>query len=285
MELIHSLSRNRRLLGDFVVRDLRARYVGSSMGFFWSVVYPFLNLVIYMFVFGLMLGVRFGDQVPKEQVALWMLAGITVWAAFGETVSRSTNCLVENQNLIQKVVFPSEILPAFLCVSSLINMLIGTLIVLLGVGAFMYFPNMLGMAETSERPLSLGLSLLSLPLLWAAQALFTLGLGYLFSALNLFMRDVYHLVGVFVTIWMFATPIFYPPELFLDPLHKDRMEFAWILSVNPMHWLISCYREVLIFGAWPDWFALGKFVLVGALLFYLSSRFFMAQKPSFPDLL
>ena len=114
---------------------------------------------------------------------------------------------------------------------------------------------------------------------------FTLGLGYLFSALNLFMRDVYHLVGVFVTIWMFATPIFYPPEIFLDPLHKDRMEFAWILSVNPMHWLISCYREVLIFGAWPDWFALGKFVLVSAVLFYLSSRFFMAQKPSFPDLL
>src|SRR5688572_28256308 len=159
MELLHSLSRHRRLLADFIVRDLRARYVGSSMGFFWSVVYPFLNLIIYMFVFGLMLGVRFGDQVPKEQVALWMLAGITVWAAFGETISRSTNSLVENQNLILKVVFPSEILPAFLCISSLINMLIGTLIVLIGVSAFMVFPDMLGTMEVSERPLSLGLSL------------------------------------------------------------------------------------------------------------------------------
>ena len=81
LELARSLKKNRRLLGDFVVRDLRGRYIGSSMGFFWSVVYPFLNLFIYMFVFSLILKVRFTDNVSPQQVALWMLAGITVWAA------------------------------------------------------------------------------------------------------------------------------------------------------------------------------------------------------------
>ncbi len=288
--LARSLKRNRRLLGDFVVRDLRARYVGSSMGFFWSVVYPFLNLCIYMFVFSMVLKVRFADSVAPHQVALWMLCGITVWAAFGETLSRSTNTLVENQNLIQKVVFPSEILPTFLCISSLINMCIGLPIVIIGVLVFQAFPDLLGPPEVMPvltnasgpndmPPLSLGWSLLALPVLFLAQALFTLGLGYFFAALNLFLRDVYHLMGVGVTVWMFATPIFYPPQMVIDK------GYGWMLAWNPMHWLISAYRQILIFGAWPDWAMVASFGAVGLVLLFLGSKFFLWQKPQFPDLL
>jgi ABC-type polysaccharide/polyol phosphate export permease len=290
LELARSLRKNRRLLGDFVVRDLRGRYVGSSMGFFWSVVFPFLNLFIYMFVFSLVLRVRFDDASSPKQVALWMLAGITVWAAFAETVSRSTNTLVENQNLIQKVVFPSEILPPFLCVSSLINMCIGLPIVIVGVLLFTLFPGLLGAAEPlvpladpSKQPmmppLGLGWSLLALPVLMALQAVFTVGLGYLLATLNLFVRDVYHLMGVFVTVWMFATPIFYPPQ-------KVVIEgYGWLLAYNPMHWLISSYREILIFGAWPDWWLVARFAAVALVALFLGSRFFLSQKPQFPDLL
>lgn len=282
MELLRSLRRNRRLLFDFVSRDLRARYVGSSMGFFWSVVYPFLNLLIYMFVFSVVLGARFEGDNNKEQVALWMLAGIMVWTAFGETVSRATNTLVENQNLIQKVVFPSEVLPIYLCISSLINMCIGLPIVLLGVAAFMWFPDMLGAPQEAQRPLALGLSLCALPLLFLLQGMLTVGLGYLFSTLNLFLRDVYHLVGVFITIWMFSTPIFYPPKL-VATAHDGK--YAWMLDVNPMHWLITCYREILIFGEWPDWLLLGRFALVAFAILWVGARLFMSQKPHFPDLL
>ena len=163
--------------------------------------------------------------------------------------------------------------------------LVPIMIVLAGVGAFMIFPEILGPVGAAERQLSLGPSLLALPLLFTAQAIFTLGLGYLFAALNLFLRDVYHLVGVFITVWMFATPIFWPPDILLDPTHPEKMRFSWILDVNPMHWLISCYREILIFGAWPDWFLLGKFALIGGVLLFLGSRFFLSQKPQFPDLL
>jgi lipopolysaccharide transport system permease protein len=288
--LARSLSHNRRLLGDFIVRDLRGRYVGSSMGFFWSVVFPFLNLIIYMFVFNLVLKVRFADDNSPKQVALYMLAGITVWAAFAESISRSTNTLVENQNLIQKVIFPSEILPPFLCVSSLINMCIGLPIVILGVVVFQIFPDLLGEPEalapltnpdkvTSMPPMGLGWSLVALPLLMALQAVFTVGLGYFLATLNLFVRDVYHLMGVFVTVWMFATPIFYPPQ-------KVVIEgYGWMLTINPMAWLIASYREILIFGRWPDWLLLAQFALVAIVVLFLGSRFFLAQKPQFPDLL
>ena len=101
-QLLRSLRKNQRLVRDFVSRDLRGRYVGSSMGFFWSVVFPIINLFVYMFVFRLVLKSRWSDYQGPLEVALVMLAGIVVWAAFAETVSRSTNCLVENSNLIQK---------------------------------------------------------------------------------------------------------------------------------------------------------------------------------------
>ena len=130
---IRDLYAHRRLLREFIVRDLKARYVGSSMGFFWSVIFPLLNLAVYFFVFRLIMEVSFGDKMSPEASAMWMLAGITVWTAFAETVSRSTNCLVENSNLIQKVVFPSEVLPAYLTVSSLINMMIGIPLVLISL--------------------------------------------------------------------------------------------------------------------------------------------------------
>ncbi len=290
--LIRSLFRHKRLLRELVVRDLKARYVGSSMGFFWSVVYPFINLFVYMFVFRYVLNVRWEDKASPQDVAVWMLAGIVVWTAFAETVGRATNSLVENANLIQKVVFPSEVLPVYLTISSLINMLIGMPIVLAGVAYFAFFGDadtqVAALAtqeilpEPAHRALALGLPLLMLPLLIALQGLFTVGLGYLLSALNLFLRDTYHLVGVGVTVWMFATPIFYPPHL-VETGNEGR--FAWILQVNPMHWLIDSYREVVLFASWPDPALLGRFTIAALVVFALGASFFRAQKDRFPDLL
>ncbi len=133
-----ALWRHRRLFKDFVKRDLRARYVGSTMGFFWSIIFPILNLAVYVFVFRLVLKTRWSDSQGALEVALFMLAGIIVWSSFAETLSRSTNSLVENANLIKKVVFPSELLPPYLSASSLINMTIGMPVLIAAVSYFGY---------------------------------------------------------------------------------------------------------------------------------------------------
>ena len=289
LALLRSLCTNRRLIRDFVGRDLKARYVGSSMGFFWSVVFPIINLFVYMFVFRMVLGTRFADSAGVPDTAIWMLAGIMVWTAFSETVSRSTNCLVENSNLIQKVVFPSEVLPIYLTLSSLVNMCIGLPIVLIGVLWFVFAgaeagetaatvaslgPGLAGLAQEGVRvgenappEMGVGLSMLSLPLLLGLQAVFTVGLGYFLSTLNLFLRDVYHLIGVGITVWMFATPIFYPAVMVETNTQGQPTGFGWILDINPMYWLIECYRDVLLFADWPDWAMLGRFGLAAAIMF------------------
>lgn len=284
LELFRSLKKNRRLLRDFVVRDLKGRYVGSSMGFFWSVVFPLINLAIYSFVFRLVLKSRFSDRQGPEEVVLLMFAGIVVWSSFAETVSRSTNTLIDNSNLIQKVVFPSEVLPAYLGVSSWVNMCIGLPFVLLGVLWCGYVdpqppPPPPAPGDPPYVPLGFGWPLMLLPILFVLQVGFALGLGYFFSTLNLFLRDTYHLMGVFLTVWMFATPIFYPPVM------VERSGYGLLLEVNPMSWLVDAYRAVLVYGAWPDFAKLGRFALVAFAALALGARFFLAQKRRFPDLL
>ncbi len=275
IELVRSLWRHRRLLRDFVVRDLRARYVGSSMGFFWSVIFPIVNLCVYMFVFRVLLRTRFDDQASETSTALVMLAGIMVWQAFAETLSRATNCLVENSNLIQKIVFPSEILPAYLGVSALVNMVIGLPIVILGV---LFLSPHERFAPTFNAD-KFGPAILLLPLLVGLQFLFTIGLGYLLAAVNLLLRDVFHVIGVLTTVWMFATPIFYPPRA------VETANYGWLLDVNPMHWLIEAYRDVLTDGDWPQWQLVARFALVALLTLAVGAQVFMRQRRRFPDLL
>lgn len=370
LRLLAQLWSHRQLVRGFVVRDLKARYVGSSMGFFWSVVVPFLYLFVFMVVFSLILKARWEDGAEPEETALIMLVGILSWQAFAETLSRATNCLVDNANLIQKVVFPSEILPAYLTVSSLVNMLIGLPIVVVGAAYY-----------TDRLP---GISYLALPVLLVLQAIFTFGLGYFLSTLNLFLRDTYHLIGVLTMVWMFATPIFYPARLVqdtkipmpgtateieawvkqegprarvpanwtatfevdepedlnprftipgLETLPPDQQEFfqqraadqgpvmqsglrrdppeglnayarvgselltrqmvveretfslGILLELNPMYWLIECYRAVILYGRWPDPRFLGQFAAVALVVLALGSRFFSKHQHRFPDLL
>jgi ABC-type polysaccharide/polyol phosphate export permease len=238
-----------------------------------------VNLFVYMFVFRLLLNARFGDAGPQE-TAIFMLAGILVWAAFAEALTRSTNCLVENSNLIRKIVFPSEILPVNLTLSSVVNMLIGMPIVVVGVMVIVRNP--------------LGPPMVLIPVLLVAQVLFAVGLGYVFATCNALWRDTYHLVGVGVQVWMFATPIFYPPllvELAPMPGTSDLvfpgvpLTFAWMLEINPMHWLIQSWRQVLLWGAWPDWSMFLRFVAVSVVVFFAGAAFFQRHKRSFADLL
>jgi len=286
-EICASLYRNRRLVRDFVRRDLRSRYAGATLSFFWSVVAPLVNLVVFMFVFQLIMGARWGDRMTPQEVTLLMLTGIVVWTAFSETLHRATTTMVDNANLIQKVVFPAEVLPTFLSISSLINMCFGIPIVLAGtlwIGRFSetYLGERAAALAAGKEvglPLGPGWTLIALPLLFVLQLLFTTGVGFVMATLNVLVRDVQHLIGIATMVWMFATPIFYPAEL------VEMKGYGLLLQVNPMYWLIDSYRAVLLYGAWPDWGLVGRFLVAAVAVFALGARMLAKHKPRFPDLL
>lgn len=257
------LYRNRALIGNFVRRDLLARYKGSAMGLFWSVAHPLVMLVLYTLVFSVILRVKLGPAEGTGNFALYLFCGMLPWNAFQEGMNRSTGVILEHANLIKRTILPAEILPTYIVLSSLVNELIG-LVILLGA-----------VLLTAH---SLGLPLLLLPVILLLQGTFTLGLAWIVAAINVFLRDVGQLLGMVLTLWLFLTPIFYPPSLIPKSLE-------WILLVNPMVWVVESYRSVILRGAFPPPAPLAALAICSAFVFVLGYRLFKRMQGAFADVI
>ncbi|MEC7640655.1 MAG: ABC transporter permease [Nitrospinota bacterium] len=212
------------LLKEFVVRDLRSRYAGSTMGLFWSVVHPIMTLIIYTFLFSVILKVKLGDQSGITNFSLYLFCGMIPWAAFQETVMRSTTSIVDHSNLIKNLVFPAKILPFYIACSSLITGLISVTILLVAILIILNFVSPY---------------ILLLPVVLLFQIMFALGLSFTTAALHVFFRDTMQIVGVFLTVWMFLTPIFYPQSLVPE-------KFMFVYLLNPMTHLVHIYRDIFL---------------------------------------
>ena len=233
----------RHLLFDFVRRNLRQKYVGSIGGFAWMVVQPILLLLVYTFVFSVILGVRF-DRSDTEvtSFALYLYSGLVPWFAFSEAVSRATTCLVDQGNLIRNVRFPAKILPATAVVSELVNEAVSILVLLGALGIAGQLPSW---------------TLIFLPLLFALQFVFTVGLTLALSAVHVFFRDIGHIVGAGLLVWMFTTPIFYPESQVPD-------RFQGMITYNPMAYLVRMYRRIIMDGQPPALRDVGIFAMAAA---------------------
>ncbi len=251
------------MIRSMVARDLRARYVGSLMGFFWSVIYPLTQIGLYFFVFAVLLKVRIGPEYGGTSFALWMIAGLLPWMFFAEVMNRAPFAVVEQSNLIKKMVFPSEIFPIVGLSAAVLNHLIAVTIFL----AFILFSG-----------LGISLNLLWLVPYLMVAGLFALGLSWLLSALNVFLRDVGHMTGVAINIWLFLTPIFYPRSVVPEPLQK------WF-DLNPMLHVVEGYRMAMLGKTEFDPWGFLYLVIVTMCALGIGATVFRRLKPSFAEVL
>lgn len=244
-----------------VLRDLKGRYAGSMMGFFWTVVNPIITLLVFTFLFSIVLKVRFGPEGGTANFALYLFCGLLPWLAFQEAVVRSTTVIIDNANLVKKVVFPPKVLPIYLAISSFIIELVG-----------------LGILVAAALLLTgkLSIYIVFFPLLALLQLVFTLGVSWILACINVFFRDVAHIVGVFLTVWMYSTPIVYPAEI-VPP------NFKALMAINPMSHLVVSYRDIFLNGKPPE--AVGMIILAAAAVaaFAAGYKIFTAAAPTFSD--
>jgi len=219
---LQQLLRYRALITSLVARDLRARYRGSVLGFFWSFVNPLLLLLVYTFVFTVVLPGARGQGL--EPYALFIFCGILPWTWFSSSLLDASNVLIAGGNLIKKVLFPAEVLP-------IVNVLAGLVHFALGL------PILAAFLAYYRTPVAV-LDLLWLPVVVFVQLLLTTGLALLVSALAVHFRDVRDLLQNLLTLWFFATPIIYPLERVPDAMR-------WWLNLNPFTHLAVAYQEVL----------------------------------------
>ncbi len=253
----------RDLLFNYVRKDLKERYVGSVFGFYWSVINPLILLGIYTFVFSVIFQVRFGGKAGFGQSALYIFCGMVPWMAFHEAVGRSTGILIDNANLIKKVMFPSKILPMYIVLSHGVNLLIG-------------FGILVAAVLLSGRALTPWLLLL--PVFLFAQLLLTLGACWLASTVNVFLRDSAQVINQLLIIVMYLSPIFYSVSMVPETVRR----YAYL---NPMVGLIEGYRDILLNGTAPSPGGLAYFAVVAAALFLLGYFVFNRNQHTFADVL
>ena len=258
---LRQLIRYRGLIESLVARELKARYRGSLLGFFWSFVNPLLLLLIYTFVFTVVMPGARGNGL--EPFAVFMFCGILPWTWFSSSLLDASNVLVSGGNLIKKVMFPAEVLPIVSVLAGLVHFCLGLPILALFL---VYY-----------RVPVVWTDLLWLPLIVLVQLTLTIGIALFVSALTVHFRDVRDLLANLLTLWFFATPIIYP-------LSQAPAAVRRILNVNPFTHLAVSYQEVLFvdgrFTGWPRLLGLG---VISAGVFFVGYFVFDRLRDTFAE--
>ena len=234
----------RALIQSLVARDLKARYRGSVLGFFWSFVNPLLLLLVYTFVFNVMMPGARGAGLDARTYPVFMFCGLLPWAWLSSSLLESSMVLISGGNLIRKVLFPAEVLPLVTVIAGLVNFLLG-LPILFAFIAYFGVP-----LVWSDLPW--------LPVILVVQLTLTLGLALLLSVLTVHFRDLRDLLGNVLTLWFFATPILYP----LAQAVAQAPAAATLMKFNPFTHLALAYQGVLYDpGPYREW---DNLLIVGA---------------------
>jgi lipopolysaccharide transport system permease protein len=250
------------LLRELVKRDFQGRYAGSMLGFAWSFVQPLWLLLLFTFVFSTVLKIKVVDAGnPGGHFAAFLFSGLLPWIAIQEGVLRSSTSITDNSVLVKKLRFPAEILVVGVVLAALLHEAIAAavfLVVLAVIGDFAWG--------------GLPMLLLVLPL----QVIFTLGLGLLLSAVQVFFRDTAQLLTMLFAGWFYLTPIVYslgavPPRL-----------RPWI-ELNPLTPLVELYRQAFLRGHLALVPGTGALAISAAVLLFAGFWLFRRLKVAFVD--
>jgi homopolymeric O-antigen transport system permease protein len=249
------------LIFSFAKRELLGRYKGSALGIAWAVLTPVVMIAIFTFIFAGIFGARFGANDSHWDYALYLFCGLLPWSMFQESVQQSANTILANSNLVKRVVFPLEALPAAQVFAALGSQLFATIALLIAT------------IIIRQR---LEITALWLPVLLIPQLLFALGAAWLIASLGVFLRDITQGIMLLLMAWMYLTPIIYPEAIVPE-------RFRTFINLNPFTSLIRSYRHIFLDGSAPDWRGLAYFTIFALILFLFGYWWFARTRKSFAD--
>ena len=230
MNELRDLYRHRQLIAALTARDLKARYRGSVLGFFWSLANPLLLLAVYTLVF-----TKFFPQQVVESYPLVLFSGILPWTFFTAAVLEATGSISSNAGLIKKVMFPAEALPLVVVLSHLVHFLAALPIMLAAMLAFM-----------AMNKFTMSWTIALAPALMLLQAIFVAGLSLIVASASVLFRDLRDIVANLLQLGFFVTPILYLIE------NVQSRPLRALLRVNPMTPFVVSYQDIFFFGRPPN---------------------------------
>ncbi len=262
IEQLKKLYEKRQLIWALALSDFRKKFVGSYLGIFWMFMQPIVSIVIYYFVF--QIGFK-SNPVKDMPYILWLMPGIIPWFFFNDTLQSGVSTLISYKHLVKKMVFRIDILPIMKVVSSLIFHLIFIYILIV---VFLLFGEQ--------------------PSLWWLQSLYylicnvvlVLGLVYLTSAINVFVKDMGQMVSIFLQFGFWIAPIMWDMSMMPAQIH-------WILRLNPFTYIVDGFRDCFVYhvGFWakPVWSI--YFWVLTCIVFAGGIKLFKKMEPHFADII
>ena len=255
MKLIKDLKNYREFLKSNVKKDVRGKYKGSFLGILWSFINPLLSVLVYAIVFPYIM------RIKVENYLIYLITGIIPWTFFTSSINMGITSVLSNANMIKKVYFPRIILPISTVTSCLVNFLISCIIILLfclGSG------------------LGISVNILLLPVVVIIQYVMLLGFTFILSAIEMYMRDIEHIVNFVLSMAFYVTPILYTPDIFPSKL-------SWVLKINPMAYLVNAYRSIFFYKEMPDLVSLGIVSIFSVIIFIIGYFIFEKLQKGFAE--
>ena len=224
MKVFQNLYQYRELLKTNVQKEIRGKYKGSFLGVLWSFINPLLMVLVYALVFPYIM------RTNVDNYLIFLIVAIIPWNFFTTVINSGCNCIWINGGIIKKVYFPREILPISVVSAGLVNFLISCIIILI----FLLFGR-----------IGFSFQLLWLPLIAIIQCFLSLGLLFILSAVNVYVRDIEYLVAFLINLLFYATPILYTADMFPASVR-------WVLYLNPLSHLIDAYRNIFYYQTIPN---------------------------------
>lgn len=261
---LRSIYTNRRIILPLTKREISGRYQGSLLGLFWSFLNPLIMLLVYTFVFSVIFKAKWGSgSESRVEFAIILFIGLIIYNVFAEVTLRSPSLINSNVNFVKKVVFPIQILPIIALGTTIFHTAISFFVWVIAYAIFFGIPHY---------------TIIYFPLILLPLCLFTLGFSWFLASLGVYLRDLNQVIGLFTTVLMFLSPIFYPITV-LPPV------FQKILYLNPLTFLIGEARNVLMWGNSPDWSILFLATITSAIIACLGLVWFEKTKSGFADVL
>ncbi len=232
------------LMKQLITRDFKVKYKRSVLGVVWSLLYPVLMVAVMAMVFSQM----FRFNVEGVNYLVYLMTGTIMFQYFSEATNSAMTSVVSNFALISKVYIPKYIFPIAKC------LFVGINFVLTLIPWFLLI--LLTQIGLGEYPASINWYYLIIPYIFLCFFLFTIGIGMLLSCISVFLRDVFYIYGIVLTIWNYFTPVFYSIEILPESLQT-------IFKFNPLYQFITAVRSIVLYGQRPSFTTLGIITLIG----------------------
>ena len=236
MRLFKDLYQYRELLKTNVKKEIRGKYKGSFLGVLWSFINPLLQVLVYAIVFPFIM------RSSPDHFIVYLVIGIIPWNFFITCMNQGMITVRMNAGIIKKVYFPREILPLSVTLSGLVNFFISCIVIIL----------------------------------FCIQFLFTSGLVFAFSAINIYIKDTEYIIQFFINLLFYATPILYEATLLPERIR-------WVLYLNPLTHLIETYRDLFMYHTLPSLTSVGYLIFITLIVLFIGYAIFKKLEKGFAE--